>query len=820
MPPTSYQEEFERKYEKPVLNGLVVGFSGIDPQKKGDCGCDPDELTDAQLAIVNEEIDKAIDELIILIDSGEIGSDYPTPPPTPTPTPTPTPILTNHEELEGLQGGQEGEHYHLTEAERDKVRDYPEYSTLAGNLPHENLDGLLGGNSSGHYHLTDGERRKVQEYPEYARLSENIEHENLDGLLGGNASGHYHLTEAERSKVRNYPDYENLSENVKHEELDGLLGGDASGHYHLTGSERTKLQSYPEYSNLVVNLAGDIDHEKLSNLLGGNDDGHYHMTESEKQKLSLYPSYSNLSQAVNHERVSGLQGGTTNEHFHLTEAELNKLQAYPEYEDLPLSGGGVTSHEALTGLQGGTSGEHYHLTEAEKEKVSSYPVYEELTGGINHDELGGLKGGNAEGYYHLTGEELTKLQELSGGGTSNHEELSNLLGGEAAGHFHLTGSQLTNLQKLIALFFPDGVTQPVIPEGITIYDPYGNLPSGTPPAWTAKSFPSGYTASDKVHKMYAGNWPVTNFGNGVCALMINGSKTYLMFSNDLETWKNTSIETLSTTNILTVGAGQFFYRDYNYLGGDDNLRAVVYLPNHAHGSETVTTTKPYIYYAYADGYSSYKIAASSKTLNAVCYLPLLKILIICDVHNAYIKPFNEVLSTTSTQRKSLIGARVNPGCAAWSTTQQVFCVSGPDGTATSSDGETWNVHSTAPKDLIDLEYRENLGCFIARGETTKLFYASGDGETWQPVNQTPIPLETVAAVDYNPENEWYCAVGGTGKYAYFSKDLEHWIPTTISNSDVTAGSVIYMPSTGLYVLMPTSGNYYYTFNPSNWSDDD
>ena len=30
------------------------------------------------------------------------------------------------------------------------------------------------------------------------------------------------------------------------------------------------------------------------------------------------------------------------------------------------------------------------------------------------------------------------------------------------------------------------------------------------------------------------------------------------------------------------------------------------------------------------------------------------------------------------------------------------------------------------------------------------------------------------------------------------------------------GSVIWMPSTQKYVLMPTSGTYYYTFSPADW----
>ena len=811
MAEKNYRDEFTKKYEKPILNDLVVGFSGIDPQNKSSYNAT--ELTDEQLDIVNNEIDKKLQEIKIKIDSGNVDPDNPYPEPTPTPEPITPTRTNNHEELEGLQGGQDGEHYHLTQAEREKVSSYPEYSTLANNLKHEKLEGLLGGNANGHYHLTDAERTRLLKYPDYENLSENIKHEELDGLLGGNSSGHYHLTEAERNRVRNYPDYSELKADINHEEIDGLLGGNDNGHYHLTEAEKEKLQSYPKYSELSVNMASNIDHEKLTNLQGGDTNGHYHLTESEKQKLSLYPSYSNLNGVINHEKISGLQGGAANEHYHLTEAELSKIQAYPEYSELEIS----SAHNELTGLQGGQNGEYYHLTLAER----------------------------------------TKLQSMSAGG--NHEELSGLLGGEAAGHFHLTGSQLTNVQKLIALFFPDGATQPVIPEGITLYDPFGDLPSGTPPGWQIRSLPSGYAVHPYVDKMYAGYWPEQGYGNGLCVPLKKTTETdtvikYFMYTPDLDTWKENT-QTFGTVKIGTVtrlGLQPYLYSDYDCIDGNDGIRALILAypqngnstfyvlqQNTSNLSTIPTTLKVREAYTTSDSGITRNYTWDVSTF---CYSPLLNKLLIFAIFDHSAKKSSSAAYTTVGQHTSVftkplaesvittaglygdIDLIINPGCAAWSDTQQVFCCSGLSyskkvkKTATSSDGINWTEHTDIPDNLIDLTYREDLSCFIARGQDTKLFYASGDGETWQPVNQTPIPLETVAAVDYNPENEWYCAVGGTGKYAYFSKDLEHWIPTTISNSDVTAGSVIYMPSTGLYVLMPTSGSYYYTFNPANWTE--
>ncbi len=183
---------------------------------------------------------------------------------------------------------------------------------------------------------------------------------------------------------------------------------------------------------------------------------------------------------------------------------------------------------------------------------------------------------------------------------------------------------------------------------------------------------------------------------------------------------------------------------------------------------------------------------------------------------------SKVQYTGSTSSKYEIGISVNPSSAAWSPDALIFCVAGAEGTATSPDGVSWETHTgnDVPKNLIDLSYRKDLGCLFARSLNDKLFYASGDGENWVAVNSTPIPLETVSCVDYTPATGIYCAVGGTGKQACFSKDLTTWVSTTIANGgDIEAGSVIYMPSTRRYVLMPTSGKYYYTFDPSEWITD-
>ena len=109
-------------------------------------------------------------------------------------------------------------------------------SEQSGNSNHENLQGLLGGNASGHYHMTAEQLQQLQNI-----LNGNNNHELLNGLLGGNASGHHHLTLDELNKLKGYPNFNSLN----HESLQGLLGGNSNGHYHLTVDLLNKLINLP-----------------------------------------------------------------------------------------------------------------------------------------------------------------------------------------------------------------------------------------------------------------------------------------------------------------------------------------------------------------------------------------------------------------------------------------------------------------------------------------------------------------------------------------------------------------------------------------------
>ena len=64
----SLYDEFYRKYEQPNIDKLVVGFSGIDPQKKGSSG----SVTPTQEQVINETVRASLENQTIVFDGGEI----------------------------------------------------------------------------------------------------------------------------------------------------------------------------------------------------------------------------------------------------------------------------------------------------------------------------------------------------------------------------------------------------------------------------------------------------------------------------------------------------------------------------------------------------------------------------------------------------------------------------------------------------------------------------------------------------------------------------------------------------------------------------
>ena len=59
----SYFEEFDKKYNRPVMDKITVGFSGIDPSPKNNNDSENIEAIIAARTASREEIDAMLDEV-------------------------------------------------------------------------------------------------------------------------------------------------------------------------------------------------------------------------------------------------------------------------------------------------------------------------------------------------------------------------------------------------------------------------------------------------------------------------------------------------------------------------------------------------------------------------------------------------------------------------------------------------------------------------------------------------------------------------------------------------------------------------------------
>lgn len=481
--------------------------------------------------------------------------------------------------------------------------------------------------------------------------------------------------------------------------------------------------------------------------------------------------------------------------------------------------------------------------------IPENPYVELKPSDIPHDELDGLLGGDENGYYHLTEVVLRKLLLIIEAlmpdedsdeielpyTTPDHERLDGLKGGTVNEHYHFTQDQWRKLLKLLEVLFPDGAEDPVFPnpapseepEPDPWGDPFGGLPAAAPPAWTPHTFPTNFSAWYGVHKMYFGDVPVTTdvtatAQNVLLAHMKYRTTTatrYIMASTDGDNWTTFSSSVSIKGSTTTKSFGENI-DDYLLLFGSNQYRLYML---------SSTIDKTYLPYLYSG-----KTTMSKSTLagqdgtaghTATCYSTNLDTAIFVS-QSGGVTLVKDGKSLSATAYKNIkTGITVNPGCAVWLPTAYVFCIAGPDGTAISANGVDWAAHTedTIPKNLRDLTWREDFkagGCLFAWREEDRCFYASADGITWTKAGHLPTvtQVDTIAAVDYNPDLQWYCVIGGTSRHAFFSKDLQHWVATTVTNGiELPMGSVIWMPSTQKYILMPTEGTNYFSFKPADWT---
>ena len=421
-----------------------------------------------------------------------------------------------------------------------------------------------------------------------------------------------------------------------------------------------------------------------------------------------------------------------------------------------------------------------------------------------------------------------------------HNELNGLQGGQSGEYYHLTEEELQRLQALIAATFPSG-SGPVFPSGPSgpsdpsgpddpsggdddpDLDPFGGLPSTMSLDWS--KLPLGkYTAYEDAGRMYYGN-------------MITSSKPYTKTSLIVpltQTGKNYTYLCSYTTGLAfdkeekqsTIGTFGKTWADYVYVDWGDTEKAKYF-----YGMPPGCTAKTKDIISKHSGGSWGDPGTNKVTAGfiACCYSPpdgMDRVLLVTSSGEVTWIYDSNAKATTFTQKLNNASvscglSKVNMACAQWSTDAQLFCVTGPDGVATSETGDAWTVHDNVPKDLHDLEYRTDIegitgGAFIAWSGVDRQFYVSRNGSDWTRYSSKAIPMNDVAQVAYAPEYGWYCAVGASGNKVYFSKTLTNWVATTIgASNDTPAQSVIWMPSTKKFVLMPKSGAALYTYEVTN-----
>ena len=181
------------------------------------------------------------------------------------------------------------------------------------NMLHNNLKGLQGGNQNERYHLTLAQVTKLDNAP--AGTDHNT---NLTGLQGGSATERYHLTSAQVEKLNGAAAASDII--TQHNDLSGIQGGEPGNYFHMRNDQVSAVMGLMAISDNT----GFSYHNLLLGLQGGNDNERYHLTAAQVEKLNGAASSGDVIKI--HNNLQGLQGGAENERYHLTARQLSDMQ--------------------------------------------------------------------------------------------------------------------------------------------------------------------------------------------------------------------------------------------------------------------------------------------------------------------------------------------------------------------------------------------------------------------------------------------------------------------------------------------------------------
>ena len=349
---------------------------------------------------------------------------------------------TIHNELLSIQGGEVGNHYHITLDDVNKLDGIESGANLS--VP-QNADEVPVDTTNFIQNLsaTDTDVQIALETLDRLVAGGGTSiHNDLNGVQGGATDDYYHLILADVNKLQA------LDPNATPDQAAADVPVVATGFSKNLSASDTDVQTALNTIDGFDFNTPIPDHDDLNGLSGGATGNYYHLTSAEVSKLALIEPL-----AKDDQLAIDVPLDTTNFSSHLTVSDVNVQLAMETIDQFVFGDGEVTTvHNDLLNIQGGSVGNYYHLTSAE---VSKLALIEPLA---KDDQLAVQVPTDASVFSkNLSTADvdvqkalitLDQLDVTGGGGTNVHNDLLNIQGGAAGDYFHLT---LSNVNKLAGI---------------------------------------------------------------------------------------------------------------------------------------------------------------------------------------------------------------------------------------------------------------------------------------------------------------------------------------------------------------------------------